>query len=96
MLLYQNVGLTEGKVASRSGSGTVIAAPGAGKTIIVHDVVMTGAANLTAGSVVVIYGTGAECVMNFSAGVPFGENKAVVLSAAVNTTVTYSIVDHKR
>ena len=66
MLLYQNVGLTEGKVASRSGSGTVIAAPGAGKTIIVHDVVMTGAANLTDGSVVVSYGTGSERIKPLS------------------------------
>ena len=79
------------KHGSVSGAGAVIAAPGAGKEIIIVDILASAAATLKqsngSGSVIAYIPAGS---VNLRSGISVGANVAVH-STAGNVTITYFI-----
>ena len=80
-------------VAARTGVGTVIAAPGTGKQIVVVDILASAATTLKqtdgSGAIVAYIPAGSS---NLSYGIPIGINVALH-STAGDITVTYYIED---
>ena len=92
---FRHTGLNQASVASVTDDGEIVAAPGSGKQIVVHDVYVEGATNLLDGDGgTAILPFAAAASMNFKAGVPFGDNKAVWSSANnITVIITYSVMD---
>ena len=90
---WRFTGLNSASVASVTDDGVLVAAPGSGKQIIVHDVSVEGATNLLdadGGTAILPFGKTAS--MNFTAGVPFGDNKGVWSSGNdITVIITYHI-----
>ena len=92
---FRHTGLNQASVAHVEDDGQVVAAPGAGKQIIIHDIFVEGATNILdadGGNKILPFSGGAN--MNFKAGVPMGENKAVWSDGNNKTVIiTYSVMD---
>ena len=77
--------------ASATSATTINAAPGAGKQIVIVDILTSAATNLSDGSSVIVYAPAGST--HLRSGIGFGANKAVVGSATANVTITYFIED---
>ncbi len=93
---FRETGLTlAGFVGNVSTAGQLAAQVPAGKQLVVFDVISSGVTTLDDASggpaIIQIPAAGGY---HFSAGVPFGDNKAVFSSgSAVKVTITYTIID---
>ena len=77
------------QVANQTAATTIIAAPAAGKQIVIVDVLASVATNLSDGADVIAYIPAGST--HLRSGIPFGGGKAVVGSATSDVTITYFV-----
>ena len=91
MAYYRETGRPNAsRVVNATAAGALITGV-AGKSIIVYDVLTSGAISLTDGSSTIMYVQAGNC--NLNSPINFGKGNGVTLVGTANVTITYDTVE---